>query len=155
MEMQQMIRRLLAGQEQIMADRGADPEQMDANIKDLKENIKSSKAEMTSIVDAWITGTNNARKKTNACQEVTGVNPEKMEPNPEEKEAVVKWQEILNEEAAVHSLRACRERRWPAKKRQSHVWNARSQSQRTLRPAKRRSPATKRLKQTQKRLSPI
>jgi hypothetical protein len=34
--------------------------------------------------------------------------PEMMEPNPEEKEAVVERQEIPNEEAAVHSLRACR-----------------------------------------------
>jgi hypothetical protein len=32
---------------------------------------------------------------------------EKMEPNPGEKEAVVKWQENPNEEAEMHSLRAC------------------------------------------------
>jgi hypothetical protein len=34
-----------------------------------------------------------------------------MEPNPEEKEAVVERQEIPNEEVAIHSLRACRNER--------------------------------------------
>jgi hypothetical protein len=34
-------------------------------------------------------------------------NLEKMETNPEEKVVVVERQEILNEEAAIHSLRAC------------------------------------------------
>jgi hypothetical protein len=35
-------------------------------------------------------------------------NSEKMEPNPGEKEAVVERQKIPNEEAAIHSLMACR-----------------------------------------------
>jgi hypothetical protein len=130
MEMQQMIERLLAGQEEIKTkadavreERKADREQMDAKLKDLKEDIKSSQAEMRYIVDTWITDIKDARKKTTACQKVTGVNSEKMEPNPEEKEAIVEWQEILRRHAE--------EGRWLAKKRQRHVLNARSQSQRT------------------------
>jgi hypothetical protein len=35
----------------------------------------------------------------------------KMEPNPGEKEAIVEWQEIPNEEVEIHSLRACRNER--------------------------------------------
>jgi hypothetical protein len=46
--------------------------------------------------------------KMKAWQEASEVYPEKMEPNSGEKETVVKWQEIPNEEAAIHSSRACR-----------------------------------------------
>jgi hypothetical protein len=62
---------------------------------------------MRSILDAWITDIKDARKKMTASQEATEANPEKMEPNLKEKEAVLEWQEIPNEEAAIHSLRAC------------------------------------------------
>jgi hypothetical protein len=34
-----------------------------------------------------------------------------MEPNPREKEAVIEWQEIPNEDVAIHYLRACRNER--------------------------------------------
>jgi hypothetical protein len=34
-------------------------------------------------------------------------NLKKMEPDLGEKKATVEWQEISNEEVAVHSLRAC------------------------------------------------
>jgi hypothetical protein len=81
---------------------------MEANIMDLKEGIISSQVVMKSIVDAWMTDIKDARKKTTACQEVTGANPENMEPNPEEKEAVLERQEILKEEVAIQSLKACR-----------------------------------------------
>jgi hypothetical protein len=92
----------------MMANRHADREQIDAKLKDLKEDTKSSQAEMRSILDAWITDIKDAQKKTTACQEMTGANPEKMETNPEEKGAIVERQVILNEEAAIHSLRECR-----------------------------------------------
>jgi hypothetical protein len=62
---------------------------MDTHLNDLKEDVKFSQAEMRSIVDACITDIKYARRKTTACQEVTGANPEKMEPNPGEKEAIV------------------------------------------------------------------
>jgi hypothetical protein len=39
---------------------------------------------------------------------VKGANPEKIEPNSGEEEAVVEQQEISKEEVAVHSPRACR-----------------------------------------------
>jgi hypothetical protein len=56
-------------------------------------------------MDAWIADLNDGQKERTSCQEVTEANPEKMEPNPGEKEAVVERQEIPNEEAAIHSLK--------------------------------------------------
>jgi hypothetical protein len=52
----------------------------------MREEIKSGQAEVASTVNAF---------------------QEKEEPNPGEKEAVVERQEMPNEEAAIHSLRAC------------------------------------------------
>jgi hypothetical protein len=49
--------------------------------------------------------------KRAAYQEVIEVNPEKIEPNPGEKEAAVEQQENPNKEAAIHSLMACRKER--------------------------------------------
>jgi hypothetical protein len=63
---------------------------------------------MRSIICAWITDMKDARKKMTACQEVTGANPQKMEPNPGEKEDIVERQKIPNEEVTIHSLRTCR-----------------------------------------------
>jgi hypothetical protein len=59
-------------------------------------------------MDAWIADMKDGRKERVACQEATEANSEKMEPNPGEKEAVVERQEIPNEGASIHSLRACR-----------------------------------------------
>jgi hypothetical protein len=70
-------------------------------MKANREDLKSSQAEKRSIVNAWMTDINDARKKTTACQY-------EMEPNPGEKETAVERQEIPNEEVAVHSQRACR-----------------------------------------------
>jgi hypothetical protein len=51
------------------------------------------------------------REEATACQEATEVFPEKMEPNPGEKEVVMECQEIPHEEASVYSLRVCQETR--------------------------------------------
>jgi hypothetical protein len=89
--------------------------ELDVNLKETREEIKSGEAETKSVVrafhekmDARIADIKDARKKTTACQEVTGANPKKMEPNSGEEEAVVEQQEIPKEEVAVHSPRACR-----------------------------------------------
>jgi uncharacterized protein with WD repeat len=47
------------------------------------------------------------QKERTACQEATEANPEKMDLNPGEKEAVVERQKIPNEETVIHSLREC------------------------------------------------
>jgi hypothetical protein len=47
------------------------------------------------------------KKNTTACQDAMEANLKKFEPNPGE-EAVMEQQEISNENAAIHSLRACR-----------------------------------------------
>jgi hypothetical protein len=49
----------------------------------------------------------DGRKERMACQEVTKANPEIKKPNPGEKGDFVEQQEIPNEVAAIHSLRAC------------------------------------------------
>jgi hypothetical protein len=51
----------------------------------------------------------DGRKEGTVSQDATEANPEKMEPNPGEKEAIAERQENPNEEVALHSLRACRE----------------------------------------------
>jgi hypothetical protein len=61
-------------------------------------------------MDAWIAAMKDDRKERTACQEATEANPEKMEPNTGEKEAVMERQEIPNKEATIHSLRACRKK---------------------------------------------
>jgi hypothetical protein len=62
-------------------------------------------------MDAWIADMKDSPKDRTAYQEATEANPEKMEPNQGEKEAVVERQEIPNEEVAIHSLRASRNER--------------------------------------------
>jgi hypothetical protein len=52
---------------------------------------------------------------------VTGANPEKMEPNPEENEAVLGRQEILKEEVAIHSLKVCRNETTTSKGAADHI----------------------------------
>jgi hypothetical protein len=89
---------------------------MDANTKSIREDIKSGQAEVRSIVRVF-------REKMYACvtsrrdREVTMSCQEKMGQNSGEKEAVVERQKIPNEEVAIHSLRACRARQQPPKKR--------------------------------------
>jgi hypothetical protein len=67
----------------------------------MRQEIKCAQAEIRSTIDAWITDIRDARIKTTACQEVTGANPEKTEPNPGEKETSVEHQEIPKEDATV------------------------------------------------------
>jgi hypothetical protein len=110
--MQQMLQQLLAMQEKADADRKADREELQYMMKANREDIKSGQAKMIAAIkgkmDAMIANIKYARKKTTACQEVTGANPQTIEPNPGEKETEMEQQEIPNEEVAVHSLRTCR-----------------------------------------------
>jgi hypothetical protein len=50
-------------------------------------------------------------EKRMASQEASEANLGKMKPNPRGKDAVMEWQEIRNEEVAIHCLRACRNER--------------------------------------------
>jgi hypothetical protein len=49
----------------------------------------------------------DGRKERSDCQDEMEANPKKVEPNTGEKEAIVERQKIPNEEATIHSLRAC------------------------------------------------
>jgi hypothetical protein len=109
---QVMLQQLLPRQETVDADRKADREKLQDMMKANREDIKSGQAKMIAAIkgkmDAMIANIKNARKKTTACQEVTGANPQTIEPNPGEKETEMEQQEIPNEEVSVHSLRTCR-----------------------------------------------
>jgi hypothetical protein len=105
-----------ADQEKADADRTTDRDFlkaiMGANAKSMREIIKSGQAKMVAAFKekmvAMIANIKNDRKKTTACQDVTGANPETTELNSREKETVVEQHEIPNEEVAVHSQRTCR-----------------------------------------------
>jgi hypothetical protein len=126
MEMQEMIKHLLAGQakayrEQILAemkaDRKADQEKAEANRKNIKEMMKatqedkkSGQAEMRSTVDVWMPDIKcarkkmpdikDARKKTTACNEATEADTE-TEPYSGVMQSVAEHQVALEEDAVV------------------------------------------------------
>jgi hypothetical protein len=74
-------------------------------MKVYREDLKCDQAKMIAAfkekTDSWIANIKDALKMTTACQEVTRANPEKIEPNPGEKETAVEQQEIPIEEVAV------------------------------------------------------
>jgi hypothetical protein len=53
------------------------------------------------MMDGWILDMKDGQKERLVCREATEAKPEKMEPNPGEKEVVVERQ-IPNEEALFH-----------------------------------------------------
>jgi hypothetical protein len=79
-------------------------EKMDAWILDMKDGLLRSNEATPKTMEP-----NPGEKEAVVEQQIPNeeATPEKMEPNPGEKEAVVEQQEIPNEEAAIHSLRAC------------------------------------------------
>jgi hypothetical protein len=111
-KLKQMIKELLGGMEERMnADRKADQERMEADKEEILARMKvenrQANQELLARMDAY------HEKRMMAClsqMEATDfrVNPEKMESNPEENEAVLMGERVYNEETAFHSLRACR-----------------------------------------------
>jgi hypothetical protein len=83
---------------------------MDANAKSMREDIKCGQAEMRSILDAWITDIKDAWKKMTACQEVTGANPEKIEPDLGKMQSVEEHQEIPKENSIVKPVKGRKKR---------------------------------------------
>jgi hypothetical protein len=149
MEMQQMIERLLAGQEKAEANRKAMQEKADAErthqeqmLKTMQENadanrkadreqmladrtkdqeqilaeIRADRKTFKEKIDTLIANIKIDWKETTACQEVTGANPKKIEPNPGEKETALEQQEIPNEVVEVHSLKEIRSETAPSQK---------------------------------------
>jgi hypothetical protein len=55
--------------------------------------------------------TNDDRNESTACEDVTEDSPEKMEPNPQEKEAVVEREDVPNEDIAVIPVKGLKKRR--------------------------------------------
>jgi hypothetical protein len=82
---------------------------MKAETEDIRSRTKAMREErMKANMGACMVDIKNDLKETTACQDPMEANLERMEPNPEGKEAAVERQETLNEEVAVHPLRACR-----------------------------------------------
>jgi hypothetical protein len=106
MKIQQMIERLLAGQEQMMARTEDNQERMDTILKKMKEEFKSGQAEMRSIFGAWLMDLKDGRKETTACQEAT-----ETEPNPGIMQSIEVHQVIPKGEAAGMPIGGLRKRR--------------------------------------------
>jgi hypothetical protein len=110
-----MMAKRKADQEKGEAERKADRE-MATRLEAIHDKRHANQTrlepetEYQEKMDAWIAAMKDGRKERAVCQEAAKANPEKIEPNPGEKEAVVERQEIPNEEAATHSLRACRKK---------------------------------------------
>jgi uncharacterized protein YdaU (DUF1376 family) len=98
MEMQQMLERLFALQEQIIAEMKADREMMAAETKDMRN--KRMEAHMS-----------DGQKETTACQDAMEANLEKTESNPGIMQYIEEHQEIPKEEAAVKPVGGPRKRR--------------------------------------------
>jgi hypothetical protein len=80
-----MIAKSKADREEVAARLEAIHDKTDANQMKLEPETAQQV-----MMDAWITDMKYGRKERTACQEATEANPEKMEPNPGEKEAVMK-----------------------------------------------------------------
>jgi hypothetical protein len=77
-----------------------------ANLKEIREEIKSGQAEMSLIVNAWITNMRGDRKETMFCQVMTEACLDSKELNPEDIKSKVEHWEVPMEDAAVKSLGA-------------------------------------------------
>jgi hypothetical protein len=86
-------------------------EKSEANRKADQDSLARMESQTGSLVSRKEADRKYCREKLRATSgadyEATEVYPEKMEPNPGEREAVVEWQEIPNEEAEIHALKAC------------------------------------------------
>jgi hypothetical protein len=84
---------------------------MDVKLQEMSEEIKSGKAEMRSIVNAWIVDTKKDRKEAMSCQVTTAARLESKELIPEGTESEVECREVPTEEAAVKSSGTMKKRR--------------------------------------------
>jgi hypothetical protein len=92
-------------------------EKMNANPKEIKEDIKTNKAkaeanqeEMIAKMDAWLTEMRAWRKETTACQEATEACLKRMEPTSLELESESEHREVLKEDVAVKTVGALKKR---------------------------------------------
>jgi hypothetical protein len=98
MESQQIVELLLAMRQEI-----------NANAKSMREDIKCRQAEMRCILDAWLTNIKNDRKETTACH--AEMEATKTEPDPGMMQSTEEHQEIPKGKAAVMPVREPRKRR--------------------------------------------
>jgi hypothetical protein len=92
-------------------------EKMDANLKEIKENIKPNQAEMKAMqaeTDATLKEINAGQdawmEEMKADREAMEAYPENMEGSPEDTESIAVHEDIPKEEAAVQPVRALKKR---------------------------------------------
>jgi hypothetical protein len=113
MDMQQVLKLLLANQVKANANRKTDRKERKGDQEDLKRMLSKMKAKMDgnqaetrSIFVTWLKDLKDCRNETTACNEAT-----KIEPNPGMMQSIEEHQEIPKGEAAVMPLGEPRKRR--------------------------------------------
>jgi hypothetical protein len=81
----------------------ANQAKMNANLKEMREEIKPGQAEIRSIVNAWIVDMKKDRKDTMSCQITKAVCLDSKELNLKDMKSKVEHREVPTEEAAVKS----------------------------------------------------
>jgi hypothetical protein len=81
-----------------------------ANLKDMREEIKSGQAEMRFIVNVWIADMKKDRKETMSCHVTTDACQDSKELNLEDVKFEVEHREVPMEETAVKSSRTMKKR---------------------------------------------
>jgi hypothetical protein len=74
-----------------------------ANLKEMREEIKSGQVEMRSIVNTWIVDMKKDRKETMSYQVTMMACLDSKELNPEDMESEAEHREVPMKEAAVQS----------------------------------------------------
>jgi hypothetical protein len=110
MEMQQMAESVVAKMDASPAAMKANQAKTDANIKEVKEDIKTNPAKMDCHHEKLMTIMKAGKHKTEAmreaCLEKTEVCLERKEPTPVEIESVAIVEEVPKVEAAVETARS-------------------------------------------------
>jgi hypothetical protein len=81
----------------------ANQAKMDANLKEMRGEVKSGQAEMRSIVNAWISNMGDDQKETVSYQVTMEACQDSKELNPEDMKSEVEHWEVPTEEATVKS----------------------------------------------------
>jgi hypothetical protein len=89
--------------DKIKEDMNANQAKTNANLKEIREVVKSGQAELRSVVNAWIVDMKKDRERTMSCRVTMVACLDNKELNPEDMESEVEHREVPTEEAAVNS----------------------------------------------------
>jgi hypothetical protein len=83
-----------------------------ADLKDMREEIKSGKAEMGSVVNAWIADMKKDRRETMSCQVTTAACLDSVELNTAEMKSESEHREVSKEDAIGKPVNGRKKRHW-------------------------------------------